>query len=832
MNQFLTPKPFPKNHEDKRLAVGLEYFRNKGWEPFPFQIQTWNDFLDGKSGLLNAPTGSGKTFALWFPVLLEYIQNHPDSWQKPRNNGIQLIWVTPLRALAQDIQKAMQEVCEAIGLPWQVAVRNGDTDAKTRASQKKRPPECLITTPETLHVLISQNDHPSLFQSVKAIVVDEWHELVGNKRGVQVQLALEYIQEICPQTFRRWAVSATIGNLEEAAKALLGEKLPIHVVKAKIHKEIVLQSVFPEEIEKYPWSGHLGIRLLDQIIPVIEAGKSVLLFTNTRSQTEIWYQKILEARPDWAGWIGMHHGSLDNSVRTWVENALNEGKLKLVVCTSSLDLGVDFRPVDRVIQVGSPKGVSRFVQRAGRAGHQPGLPSMVYFVPTNSLELIEAAALRDAIEKEEAESQFPPELPYDVLIQFLVTLAVGIGFDPNQIYPIVRRTFSFRDLTQQEMNWVMDFITKGGSSLGSYEDFLKVVEDSDGLFRVKNKRIAMKHRLSMGTIVSDPMLKVKFKNGTYLGTVEEYFIAKMKIGDRFFFAGRSLELLQIRDLSAIVKVSEKKSNNVVSWMGARMSLSSKLADKIREIFQEYHLGIIRSEELRRVLPILDLQEKLSVVPDRSTFLIESIRSSEGFHLFFYPFEGRMIHELMSALIAYRIAQRYPVSFNIAMNDYGFELLSDVYISPEEVLEEDIFSLKNIDRDILHCVNESEMSRRKFREIAGIAGLVFQGYPGKPTTFKHIQANSTLLFQVFDQYDPDNLLLKQAHLEALNQQMEQEKFVKAMKKVDELHLIIKRPVQFTPFSFPLMVDRLSRTTISSESVEDRVAKILAQMEIQD
>jgi ATP-dependent helicase Lhr and Lhr-like helicase len=818
--------------KDKRLAVGLEYFRNKGWEPFQFQIQTWNDFLDGKSGLLNAPTGSGKTFALWFPVLLEYIQNHPDSWQKPRNNGIQLIWVTPLRALAQDIQKAMQEVCKAIGLPWQVAVRNGDTDAKTRASQKKRPPECLITTPETLHVLISQHDHPALFQSVKAIVVDEWHELVGNKRGVQVQLALEYIQEICPQTFRRWAVSATIGNLEEAAKALLGEKLPIHIVKAKIHKEIVLQSVFPEEIEKYPWSGHLGIRLLDQIIPVIEAGKSVLLFTNTRSQTEIWYQKILEARPDWAGWIGMHHGSLDNSVRAWVENALNEGKLKLVVCTSSLDLGVDFRPVDRVIQVGSPKGVSRFVQRAGRAGHQPGLPSMVYFVPTNSLELIEAAALRDAIEKEEAESQFPPELPYDVLIQFLVTLAVGIGYDPEQIYPIVKRTYSFRDLTKEEMNWVMDFITKGGSSLGSYEDFLKVVEDSDGLFRVKNKRIAMKHRLSMGTIVSDPMLKVKFKNGTFLGTVEEYFIAKMKIGDRFFFAGRSLELLQIRDLSAIVKVSEKKSNNVVSWMGARMSLSSKLADKIREIFQEYHLGIIRSEELRRVLPILDLQEKLSVVPDRSTFLIESIRSSEGFHLFFYPFEGRMIHELMSALIAYRIAQRYPVSFNIAMNDYGFELLCDVYISPEEVLEEDIFSLKDIDRDILHCVNESEMSRRKFREIAGIAGLVFQGYPGKPTTFKHIQANSTLLFQVFDQYDPDNLLLKQAHLEALNQQMEQEKFVKAMKKVDELHLIIKRPVQFTPFSFPLMVDRLSRTTISSESVEDKVAKILAQMEIQD
>lgn len=810
----------------------MEYFRKKGWEPFPFQTETWTDFLDGKSGLLNAPTGSGKTLALWFPAILEFIQTHPDSWQKKQNHGIQLIWVTPLRALAQDIQKAMQEVCDTIGLPWQVAVRNGDTDPKTRAAMNRRPPECLITTPETLHILIAQKDHQVLFQTLKAIVVDEWHELVGNKRGVQMQLALEYIQAICPVTFRRWAISATIGNLEEAAKALLGENLPVHIVKAKISKEILLRSVFPEEIEKYPWSGHLGIRMMDKVIPVIEAGKTVLMFTNTRSQTEIWYQRILAERPDWAGWIAMHHGSLDNSVRAWVENALHEGRLKLVICTSSLDLGVDFRPVDRVIQVGSPKGVARFVQRAGRAGHQPGLPSEIFFVPTNSLELIEAAALRDAIEKGETESQFPPPLPYDVLIQFLVTLAVGSGFDPDFVFQVAKRTLSFRELVRDELNWMMDFITKGGNSLGSYEDFLKVVEDEDGLFRVKNKRIAMKHRLSMGTIVSDPMLKVRLKNGAYLGTVEESFIAKMKIGDRFFFAGRSLELLQVKDMSAIVRVSEKKTNNVVSWSGARMSLSSKLADKIREIFQEYNCGIINSEEVRRVLPVLDLQANLSIVPDRDTFLIETHRSEEGFHLFFYPFEGRMIHELMAALIAYRISQSFPVSFNMAMNDYGFELLSDVFVSPEEVMEEDIFSLKDIERDILHCVNESEMSRRKFREIASIAGLVFQGYPGKPTAFKHIQANASLLFQVFEQYDPENLLLQQARKEALNQQMEQEKFVQAMKKINGLRVVIKHPVQFTPFSFPLMVDRLSRSNISSETVEDKIVKILAQMAAED
>ncbi|MDN3204632.1 ligase-associated DNA damage response DEXH box helicase [Algoriphagus sediminis] len=818
--------------EDKRFEVALEYFRSKGWKPFPFQIKAWQQYLDGKSGLLNAPTGSGKTLALWFPVILSYILKHPEDWQKPRKNGIQIIWVSPLRALAQDIQLAMQEVCETVGLPWKVQVRNGDTDPKTRNQIKRNPPECLITTPETLHVLIAQKDHKRLFKNIEAVIVDEWHELVGNKRGVQVQLALSYIQAICPNKFKRWAISATLGNLKNAGEVLLGNKLPLNIVKAEIEKEIIIHSVYPDEIEKYPWTGHLGIRMLDKVIPIIEEGQSGLLFTNTRSQTEIWYQKIIEARPDWAGWVAMHHGSLDMKVRAWVENALHEGKLKLVVCTSSLDLGVDFRPVDRVIQVGSPKGVSRFMQRAGRAGHQPGLPSEAYFVPTNALELIEASALRNAIEDKDMESQSSPTLCYDVLIQFLVTLAVGEGFRPEEVYPIIKSTHAYEKLSSREMKWALDFITLGGESLSSYEDFRKVEIMEDGLYRVNNRKIAMKHRLSMGTIVSEASLKVKFKNGMYLGSVEEYFITKLKIGDRFFFAGRSLELLQIKDMSAIVKVSDKKSNNVVSWMGARMSLSSKLADKIRDILVEYNMGISNSEEVKQVLPILDLQSKLSIVPDKDQFLIESHQSKEGYHLFFYPFEGRMIHELMSAMVAYRISVSYPVSFSIAMNDYGFELLSDTYLDIEELLAEDLFTTKNMKEDILACVNESEMARRKFREIAGISGLVFQGYPGKPMTFKHIQSNSSLLFQVFETYDPDNLLLRQAQNEAINDQMEENKMFDALSKINNQKIEIRKPVQFTPFSFPIMVDRLSRTSISSESIEDRIAKIQAEFSVQD
>lgn len=813
--------------EDKRLQVGLDYFERKGWKPFEFQTNTWKDYLAGKSGLLNAPTGSGKTFALWFPPILDYILQHPDTWQQPQKNGIQIIWVTPLRALAQDIQKAMQAVCDDIGLPWKVAVRNGDTSTKDRQLQKKTPPECLVTTPETLHILLAQQDNPKLFKELKAIVVDEWHELIGNKRGVQIQLALSYIRKYSDTKIRLWGISATIGNLEEACEVLLGKHYPKHIVKANVHKEVQLHTIYPDELEKYPWSGHLGIKLLDKVLPIIDKHKTLLLFTNTRAQTEIWYQKIMDKKPEWAGLMAIHHGSLDQTVRTWVEESLHANKLKLVVCTSSLDLGVDFRPVDAVIQIGSPKGVARFIQRAGRSGHQPGLPSLIYFVPTHSLELIEAAALRNAMETDDIESIHCPQMTYDVLIQFLVTLAVGDGFREEEVFNLVKDTYAFQEITQEEFDWMLSFITKGGTSLSGYEEFSKVDQDKDGIYRIKNKRYAMKHRLSMGTIVSDPMLKVKFRNGTYIGMIEEYFLSKLKPGDRFFFSGRQLEFVAIREMSAIVQLSNKKSNNTPSFMGGRISLTSKLSGKILEILEEATDGIFESEEVQYVAPLLELQQKLSAIPDSNTFLIEKNVSREGYHVFFFPFEGRYVHEILGALTAYRISVSYPLSISIAMNDYGFELLSDNPIPIEDILEENLFSEKNLAEDILSCINESEMAKRRFRDVATISGLIFQGYPGKPMKFKHLQSNSGILYGVFEEYDPNNLLLTQARREVLDMQMEKDKILRAIRKINGQHLVLKAPGQFTPFSFPIMVDRL-RASLSSESLEDRIAKMRARL----
>jgi ATP-dependent Lhr-like helicase len=615
--------------------------------------------------------------------------------------------------------------------------------------------------------------------------------------------------------------------LEEACRILLGSDQPLHIVRSNVPKITRLHTVYPDELEKYPWSGHLGLKLIDKVIPIIEKKNTLLLFTNTRAQSEIWYQKIMEKKPEWAGWVAMHHGSLDQGVRTWVENALHEGKLKVVVCTSSLDLGVDFRPVDAVIQIGSPKGVARFVQRAGRSGHQPGMPSEIYFVPTNSLELIEAAALRNAIETGEMENITCPELTFDVLIQFLITLAVGDGFKEEEIFPVIQKTYSFRNLTQEDFGWIISFITQGGESLRGYEEYSKVEKEEEGIFRVKDKKTAMRHRLSMGTIVSDPMLKVRFKRGAFLGMIEEYFISKLKPGDRFFFSGRNLEFIKIKDMTALVQLSTKKAKNTPSYMGGRISLTSKLSAKIREILENASQGKYLSEEVCFVAPLLQLQQKLSLIPDNQTLLIEKNVSREGHHLFFYPFEGRMVHEILGALVAYRISVSYPVSFSIAMNDYGFELLTDTPIPIEEILEEDFFSEKNLQEDLITCVNESEMARRKFRDVATISGLIFQGFPGKPMRYKHLQSNSGILYGVFEEYDPGNLLLRQAHQEVLDMQLEKGKIPEAIRKINGQRIVVKSPGQFTPFSFPIMVDRL-RASLSSESLEDRIAKMRAHL----
>ena len=811
------------------FSLASQWFKQKGWTPFPFQEEVWQAFLDGKNGLLNAPTGSGKTYALWFPCLLEWIRSNPESWQSKPTEGLQVLWITPLRALARDLQQAMQQVCNDVGLPWTVALRTGDTSSAERQRQLKKTPECIITTPESLHLLLSQKDSSGLFRNFKALIIDEWHELLGTKRGVQVELAISRLQQVNKQPPKIWAVSATIGNLGQAMEVLLGKRdaSEAAIVKAQIDKKIEIASILPDEVEKFPWAGFLGIKLLPKILPILEKSQSTLLFTNTRSQTEIWYQQLMAQAPELAGLVAMHHGSLDREVRDWVENSLHEGKLKLVICTSSLDLGVDFKPVETVIQVGSPKGVARFMQRAGRSGHQPGATSRIYFLPTHSLELVEAAALRKALQEQVVESRPPLEMCMDVLLQYMVTLAVGEGFEEEPLFIAVKNTYCYRNLSREEWEWALDFITTGGGSLQEYEEFNKV-ELVEGRYKVSSRKAAKRHRLSMGTIVSEPVLKIKYIGGGFIGTVEESFISRLKMGDIFWFAGRSLQFERIKDLTVLVRKSKSTKGIIPRWAGGRLPLSSQLSRLIREVLQEAAEGRNQEAEMLTVEPILRLQSKWSAIPDHQSLLVEYFRSREGYHLLFYPFEGRFIHELLAALVAYRISRITPITFSMAMNDYGFELLSDLPIPYAEALELDLFSTENLEEDIRLSINSTEIAKRRFREIAAIAGLVFQGYPGKPITGKHLHASAQIIFDVFQEYEPHHLLLRQAREEAMSQLQEQDRFRETIQRINNQQLRLELPPRPTPFAFPIMVDRL-RERLTSEKLLDRISRMQLKLE---
>ncbi len=808
---------------DQQITSWLKAYDKK---PFDFQRETWDYYLKGYNGLVNAPTGFGKTFSVFLGVIIEAL-NHTDS-----RNGLRLIWITPLRALAKDIARAMREVLAELEIDWEVGVRNGDTSSTVKLQQKKSMPQVLLITPESLHLLLAQKNASALFNNLRCLVVDEWHELMGSKRGVMVELAISRLRGLektkSNLQLRVWGISATIGNLEEALEVLIpGKELPKIIVRARVRKKIDIRSILPDKIEILPWAGHLGLKLASRLLPVIHRSKTTLIFINTRGQAEIWYQHLLQLDPDLAGRIAIHHGSIDAVLRNWIEDSLQSGLLKAVIATSSLDLGVDFKPVDTVVQIGSPKGVARFLQRAGRSGHSPKEISRIYFLPTHALELVEAAAIKEAAKEQNIEPRTPFVMVFDTLIQYLVTLAIGDGFEEQRIYEEVRQTHAFSDLLPEEWEWIMQFITTGGKSLTAYNEFKKVVKAEDGLWKVKNRQIAMRHRLHIGTIVSDAMLQVKFLSGGYIGAIEETFISRLKVGDHFVLAGRVLEFIQLKEMTVIVRKSKQKKGITPSWLGGRLPLSSNLSEVLRkkynEVLEKNHLD----EELHTVYPLFLTQKERSHVPQSHELLIEMISNREGFHLFAYPFEGRLIHEIMAALVAYRLSKLLPITFSIAMNDYGFELLSDVEIPMDDAIAYAIFSPENLNEDMQRSINSTEMARRKFRDIACISGLVFQGYPGKYVSNKHLQASSGLFFDVFRDFDAHNLLLRQAYEEVFYQQLDEPRLIAALQRIQHSNIILTYPKRFTPLSFPIKVDSL-RATMSSEELEKRIERMKKEL----
>lgn len=792
------------------------FFDAKGWKAFPFQKETWRAYLAGKSGLLHAPTGQGKTLAVYLGPLSD---------SAAPKGGCQILWITPLKALAADTLRALREPLEALHPGQEAEARTGDTPAAIRARLRKKLPHTLVTTPESLSLMLTHGDFSEKLASLRCVIVDEWHELLGTKRGVQTELCLARLRKWFPG-LRIWGLSATLGNLAEARHVLLGDSFPESVeISADTKKKIVIETIIPREIDRFPWSGHLGTRLAPQVAELIDQSRSTLLFTNTRSQTEIWFQELSALRPQWEGKIAMHHGSLDRSERDIAESGLRDGSLKCVVATSSLDLGVDFSPVDQVIQVGSPKGIARLLQRAGRSGHQPGANSKIVGVPTHAIELVEFAAARDAAKARNIENRPPLFKPLDLLVQHLVTCAIGTPFEAEEMKREIISAHAYQYLSDVEWEWALGFISDGGKALSSYPRYRKARLE-DGRYVVDDKRMILQHRMGIGTISGDPAVSIRFASGRTLGTVEESFIAKIRPGSELIFGGRRLVLVRFHQRVATVKTAPKKGKGRVAiWGGNKMPLSTELAHAVA---RRLHGEGSPAPEMKAVAPILEIQKSWSLLPDDVSLLIEHARSRDEEHLFIFPFAGRLVHEGLAALAAYRISRTSGESIHTTQNDYGFSLSAKRGLSLDEKILRAALSPDNLLNDLLDCMNTAELARRQFREIARVSGLILQTPPGqKDRSMREIQSSASLLYEVLQRYDPGNLLLHQAEREILEKQLELTRLSSAISRFENMEFHLIETPYLTPMAFPLWADRLS-ATLPAGDVATRLEAMLISL----
>jgi ATP-dependent helicase Lhr and Lhr-like helicase len=809
---------------DDSVATLRAWCTSRGWEAFPFQEDVWRACAAGTSGLVHAPTGTGKTLAAWLGALARS--------RAADTAGLRVVWITPLRALAADTVAALEQPlddlrkCTWLSRRWRVGLRTGDTSAADRRRLKENWPEALVTTPESLSILLSLDDAHDIFASLDTVVVDEWHELLSTKRGVQTELALARLRALRPD-LATWGLSATLPNLDEAVSALVGpgQAAAAEIVQACVPRRLTIDTLIPTPMERFPWAGHMGLRLLPQVIAAIDAVTTTLVFTNTRSQAERWFEAIQSARPDWKKLVALHHGSVDRDLRTQAEQGLKQGRLKCVVATSSLDLGVDFGPVEQVLQVGSPKGIARLLQRAGRSGHAPGATGRLVCVPTHALELVECAAARTAAEAGQVEPRRPLLAPLDCLAQHIVTIACSGGFREADLLTEVRSTHAYAALDDASWRWALDFAARGGPALAAYPDYARIIERF-GRWYVASKAIARKHRMSIGTITADATVDVKWLRGGRLGTVEESFIARLNEGDRFLFAGKPLILFRFDGLNAWVKRARGSAAlQVPRWNGGRMPLSTLLSSAVLDLVRTAdNSDAAIPAEARAVVPLFQTQARWSRLPDHETLLVEQWQGRDGHHTFIFPFAGRLVHEGLAALVAWRIASRRPTTLTFAATDWGFALSGREPLATDERTWRQLFSPANLLEDLLGCLNGTEMARRHFREIARVAGLV----SGAGRSSRQTQASAGLLYDVLLEHDGDNMLLAQARREVLEQQFEFQRLHEALDAIATKEIRIVATPRISPLAFPIWA-AFVQSRLTTQGWLERITAMATELE---
>jgi ATP-dependent Lhr-like helicase len=799
-----------------------EWLNKKGWHAHEFQKEAWKSYDQGHHRLIHLSTGFGKTYAAILRALDHLAFEKQNKQEENKNKSIRILYLSPLRALGNDLKNNIEAPLKEMNSSIRVATRTGDTTQSQRARIKDRPPEVLITTPESLNLMLTSESIRESFEALDLIVVDEWHELMASKRGVQVQLALQHLLGLAPNC-KITGLSATLGNPEMAAQVLVGPGQPVNVITGPVKREFDIECLKPDAIDSFPWAGHLGLSMVEKVSKMMNPNSSTLYFTNTRSQAERWYSELkknLEER-DEGHLIGLHHSSIERDQRELIEKGLKVGTLPYVVCTSSLDLGVDFPKVERVFQIGSAKSISRFLQRAGRSQHRPGGIPTITFVPTHALELLEFMAVQRAMNKGHQEKIEAPLNSFDVLVQHLQTLALAQGLDPDEAYQEITCTYTFQDLTQEEFQRALDFLVTGGC-LKSYDNYQKLKEFK-GRFYLSNKEMIRTHRINMGTITSDPVITVQYVRGAKLGTVEENFVSKLKKGAIFNFAGKVLKYVMLKDLKLYVK--KASANEVVTpvWQGGKLPLSDLLTHELRDLLEDLSHERYHHDLLSLLGPILSSQKRHSVLPKSDELLIETCETREGHHTFIFPFAGRLVHEGLAALMSMRLSQIHKETFSFSVNEYGLEILGPSGLTLTESDLRQALKCEDLILDMEKSLDKSGLAKRQFKEIAQISGLVPQNQIGRRRTLKNLQSSTSLLFDVFERFEVSNLLYQQSLAEVKIYQFQEKRMKETLKRLESGHLVYRLLPHPSPFGFPLVIERMS-ATVSGNSLKERIEKL--------
>ena len=775
------------------------WFDARGWRPRRHQMEMLAAARQGDHALLVAPTGAGKTLAGFLPTLADLI-DHP-------TEGLHTLYVSPLKALAVDVRRNLLTPIEEMGLPIRVETRTGDTPSDRKARQRARPPQILLTTPESLSLLLSYPDAQIMFAHLRTIIVDEVHAFATQKRGDLLNLSMARLQTINPD-LRRVALSATVADVD-AYRAWLapdGDIGAVTPVLGEAGADPHVAILIPEG--RVPWSGHSGRYAAAQVMAEIQSRSTTLIFCNTRGLAELIFQDLWSAN-DANLPIGIHHGSLSIEARRKVESAMAAGKLRALVATASLDLGVDWGNVDCVIQMGAPKGSSRLLQRIGRANHRLDMASQAILIPGNRFEYLEARAALDAVEAGERDADDFRPGSLDVLAQHVMGLACAGPFRAEDLLKEVQSATPYSALTAEAFDHVLHFIEGGGYALRAYDRFKRLTREQDGTWRVSHPRFIQQHRLNAGIIVDQPALAVRFANGRKLGTVEEGFAAQLRPGDSFFFSGMALEVVRMDTSDLTVRATSKQAR-VPSWGGSRMAMSTRLADRVRHFLaepQEWHRF---PQDVREWL---EMQQARSVLPQPGQLLIETFPHEGRHYLVCYSFEGWNAHQSLGMLLTRRMDAQGLMPLGFVANDYALA----VYGLKPVTDPRSLFSADILDHEFIDWVEQSSLLKRAFRDVAVISGLIERQHPGKRKTGRQVTFSTDLIYDVLRKYQPDHLLIKAAWADARARMTDVGRLGDLIDRAATtmLHIALDR---VSPLAVPVLI-LIGREQVAQQAAED-------------